>query len=245
MLGITKRSRNTAGLTSAEYLDSIQLKRIKLAAALNTSKQRTVTFPDKDGTVAMLTDITALPNNLVTTDSTQAITGKKTFGTIVVQAPSYPAKTTTIYAADMNFNLGCSLPNTYTIDTFGEVFVLQNVPQSLFNKTLNGSVLTGGFKVGTTGSTTTNEVRGTIPYSTALAAGAFVSIGYVNFTNGITFASIPSVIVSMTNNSGGNYWDQCQVAISQLSTTQLNVAIRNNSTNSTNGSATINYIAWI
>ena len=110
--------------------------------------------------------------------------------------------------------------------------------------TINGKVLTNQLQVGFSGSTTTTEVRGQITYNIVLAANSFVSIGLQNYTGNTVFGVVPSIVATLTNN--GNYWDQCSLAVTQATTSQVNFSFRNNNgSNSTSGSVTINYIAWV
>lgn len=76
--GVVKRSRNISGVNSSENFDEISIKRVRLGAP-NTTTSRSITFPDNDGTVALISDIPGGGGNLMTTDTVQSVTARKTF----------------------------------------------------------------------------------------------------------------------------------------------------------------------
>lgn len=72
-----KKRRSCDGLEAVQA-DVIQLRKTRLSSL--ATEQREVNFPDADGTVALTSDIPSMVNT-VTTDTTQTITGAKTFST--------------------------------------------------------------------------------------------------------------------------------------------------------------------
>lgn len=112
MLGITKRSRNSAGLTSAEYLDSIQLKRIKLQASTTSVTPRTIVLPDNSGTIALLSDVAGSVVNMATTNTVQTFSAVKTFTAYpVVSALTNGAFTVTVPAKTGTLALLTDIPS--------------------------------------------------------------------------------------------------------------------------------------
>lgn len=109
---------------------------------------------------------------------------------------------------------------------------------------LNTLAASGGSKIGVVGSTTYNEVRGTVFYFTPLAAGSFITLSAVNYTGNIGFGGVPSMICSLQLISGSTFWDQCQVVVTSNSSTQVSFSLKNNTSSTTTGTVGINYIAW-
>ena len=134
------------------------------------------------------------------------------------------------------------------------------IPGSLNASTLNisGASKIGSLKIGSNGSTTLTEVRGVVPMNieiekinfgdapSTLETAGFIRTVAVNFTGNVAFASIPNVICSLQLQAGATYWDQCSVAVSTVSTSQVVFGIREHtSAHSTSGVVNINYIAWV
>lgn len=72
-----KKRRSCDGLEAVQA-DIIQLRKTRLSSL--ATEQRAIHFPDADGTVALSDEIPSMVNT-VTTDTTQTITGAKTFST--------------------------------------------------------------------------------------------------------------------------------------------------------------------
>ena len=107
------------------------------------------------------------------------------------------------------------------------------------------TTLTGGKKVSTIGTTTLQEVRGSVTISAVIPMGTFYNHGSVLFTGSVSFSSTPNMILSINQESGGGFWDQCSVTTIIRGITSFTIGIRNNSLSSTNGSCTVSYIAWV
>ena len=114
------------------------------------------------------------------------------------------------------------------------------------NLTASGVVnLNGGKRVSTIGTTTLQEVRGSVTISAVIPMGTFYNHGSVLFTGSVSFSSTPNMILTINQESGGGFWDQCSVTTIIRGITSFTIGIRNNSLSSTNGSCTVSYVAWV
>ena len=114
------------------------------------------------------------------------------------------------------------------------------------NLTASGVVnLNGGKRVSTIGTTTLQEVRGSVTISAVIPMGTFYNHGSVLFTGSVSFSSTPNMILTINQESGSGFWDQCSVTTIIRGITSFTIGIRNNSLSSTNGSCTVSYVAWV
>ena len=148
----------------------------------------TISIPTSTGTLALASQVVDLTSN-------QTVGGTKSLINSTLVASSFPAKTTTINAANMNFNLGITFPATFAADTLNETFILTNIAQPLFNKTLNV------VKIGTSGTTFNQILTGTGVIN-FVAAAQYTQLG-VAITFSPAFATTPQVQVSVSNNTSG------------------------------------------
>lgn len=107
------------------------------------------------------------------------------------------------------------------------------------------SITTGGHKVSAIGTSTLQEVRGSVVISAVIPMGTFYNHGSVVFTGSVSFSSIPNMILTINQEPAGGFWDQCSVTTLARTTTSFTIGIRNNSLSSTNGSCTVSYVAWV
>lgn len=136
------KRRTCDGLDKVEA-DLIQLRKTRLKSL--ATEQKEVNFPNADGTVALLTDIPVV-TNLVTTDTTQNITGAKTFskGTLSCTSDFYGGQaaititgvdgyTTRIYHQDPT-NSHFILPDG---GAYADSLISSSSTNNLFNKDLS------------------------------------------------------------------------------------------------------------
>ncbi len=107
------------------------------------------------------------------------------------------------------------------------------------------NITTGGHKVSAIGTSTLQEVRGSVVISAVIPMGTFYNHGSVLFTGSVSFSSTPNMILTINQEPVGGFWDQCSVTTITRGVTSFTIGMRNNSLSSTNGSCTVSYVAWV
>lgn len=107
------------------------------------------------------------------------------------------------------------------------------------------NITTGGHKISAIGTSTLQEVRGSVTISAIIPMGTFYNHGSVLFTGSVSFSSTPNMILTINQEPVGGFWDQCSVTTITRGVTSFTIGIRNNSISSTNGSCTVSYVAWV
>ena len=130
-MSVNHKRRTCDGL---DVVNSDLMKVRKTLLNSSATESRNVTLPDKDGTVAMMDDITTAIAPMVTTNTAQTISGLKTFST----GPKVGNTTLTSIATGSK---------TLTLPDETDTLVTLDATQTLRNKTLRQPFITDGTDV--------------------------------------------------------------------------------------------------
>ena len=174
--------------------------------------------------------------------------GFSSSGPVVVTAAS--SVTTCAIRPTNNANTGIfgTAATNISIAVGGTAIVSCSTTTTAITGTLSSSGLTtlsGGNKISSIGTSTLQEVRGSVVISAVIPMGTFYNHGSVLFTGSVSFSSTPNMILTINQEPSSGFWDQCSVTTITRGITSFTIGIRNNSLSSTNGSCTVSYVAWV
>lgn len=195
-MSVNQKRRTCDGL---DVVNSDLMKVRKTLLNSSATESRNVTLPDKDGTVAMMDDITTAIAPMVTTNTAQTISGLKTFST----GPKVGNTTLTSIATGSK---------TLTLPDETDTVVALDATQTLRNKTLRQPFITDG-----------TDVTKRLQFSmTGVPTGSTVNMIVGSSTN-ITFpnGTITLVSVSGTQTLSNKTLGTLKVGTSGTSMTQI------------------------